>query len=504
MKTVIVIGGGAGGCGSALALANAGLKVKIIEKASALLLGTSNATPGRMGLGFHYIDFGTGAMYMKQNIEIVKKFPGYRLAEERDANDPLRHGRYFIVKNSLFPKEAIIEIYKQYQQEYARLVAKDPSNKVFGEPENFFRILDPKEYANDVNMDLVEVGIETAEHLMDWPRFREFYIAQIHSHPNIEVLTNYEVKNVQKGKTCRFEIMVHTAHSKELVFQTDYAVNATWEQMEKVRKNLDIPSATTVMRNRLKVLLEVELPETLRNANSMFFCMGPHCMFSNMGNGRGLMSYAPQTNICDWKAGSDIPNEAQIKRLLMQQPTEQEIQDYGNVIQSGVSQYIPQMKKAKILNTRFGIVKIPGNNADIFDCKSDIHKRDEFGVEELIPGWFENNCMKLMFFMVNGELVLERLTNRIKNDGQILNSALKRQQEKSSTAQLLESLEVTQGKDYDDSTDVHKDTTFTNAVAIPTSYEKVFHAQTTQRRQDNKTYERFKPDFIQNEVSLML
>ncbi len=37
-----------------------------------------------------------------------------------------------------------------------------------------------------------------------------------------------------------------------------------------------IPGART---NRLKCLLIVELPESLINANSMFFCMGQHCMF---------------------------------------------------------------------------------------------------------------------------------------------------------------------------------------------------------------------------------
>ena len=64
MAQVVIIGGGIGGCMAALALAQAGCKVLLLEKNADLLSGTSNMTPGRMGLGFHYTHAETGLLYL--------------------------------------------------------------------------------------------------------------------------------------------------------------------------------------------------------------------------------------------------------------------------------------------------------------------------------------------------------------------------------------------------------------------------------------------------------
>ncbi|MDQ8040043.1 MAG: NAD(P)-binding protein, partial [Rickettsiella sp.] len=54
---IAIIGGGVGGCMAGLELAKQFPDVKIIifDKNNKLLQGTSNCTPGRMGLGFHYV-----------------------------------------------------------------------------------------------------------------------------------------------------------------------------------------------------------------------------------------------------------------------------------------------------------------------------------------------------------------------------------------------------------------------------------------------------------------
>ena len=90
-----------------------------------------------------------------------------------------------------------------------------------------------------------------------------------------------------------------------------------------------IPGART---NRLKCLLIVELPESLINANSMFFCMGQHCMFSNMGNGYGMMAFAQVTNM---EASSDLELSEQTQRLLKNQATYEEKIKIANQMQKG-------------------------------------------------------------------------------------------------------------------------------------------------------------------------
>lgn len=66
-KTISIIGGGIGGCCTALEMAKTGrYKINIFEKRSELMRESSDATPGRMGLGFHYADKKT-AIYVFVN-----------------------------------------------------------------------------------------------------------------------------------------------------------------------------------------------------------------------------------------------------------------------------------------------------------------------------------------------------------------------------------------------------------------------------------------------------
>ena len=47
------------------------------------------------------------------------------------------------------------------------MVSKDPSYEAFGRPEDFYRVLEPWEFEEDVATEEIEMGIETAEELLD-------------------------------------------------------------------------------------------------------------------------------------------------------------------------------------------------------------------------------------------------------------------------------------------------------------------------------------------------
>lgn len=137
----IIMGAGIAGCESALELAKLG-KVILVEKRSEILSGSSDNTQRRLGLGFHYSDIATAKFYLHASIKFLKKYPGFIVGQNHDQMHPYRRGRYFVVKNSLFPLEKISEVYSQLRQEYQRLITLDPSNKILGEPECLFRFLD--------------------------------------------------------------------------------------------------------------------------------------------------------------------------------------------------------------------------------------------------------------------------------------------------------------------------------------------------------------------------
>lgn len=166
---------------------------------------------------------------------------------------------------------------------------------------------------------------------------------------------------------------------------------------EIARKKAHTPSAFRT--NRIKILAEVELPEELHNKPCMFFAIGQFCMFSNMQNGRALMTYAPETNYIQSKAVSLTPEE---EKRLYEGFNEQETIEIGNKILKGVSEFIPEMAKAKLIGIRGGVVKTYGD-VDLCDPASDVHKRYQLGIQELAIGALEISSMKLLYGPENAE-----------------------------------------------------------------------------------------------------
>ncbi len=427
---VAIIGGGLAGCLAAIELANKGKSVCLIEAKETLLDGTSNVTPARMGLGFHYIHKETGIVYLRSTIEFVKKYKAsvhpLMVGGHEEESHPLRRGRYFITKDSLFGKEEILDTYIELKKEYMRLCKEDSSNRVFGDPEYFFTILNPSEYEGDVSEEKVACGVETAEHLLNWPIFKKFVLSEIAGSKNIEVLTCEEVRKTGFDiDTNNHALFCYNKNMGILNIEVlaPFVVNSTWENVEEItkiagfrpvemknkgagKKSLESKDRT----NRLKILVEVVLPESLKNAHSMFFCMGPHCMFSNLGDGRGMLTYAPVTNFIqsseilvprDIAFFLSLNGEENLSGSLLEMVT-----GYGHKIVLGVSQYIPEMRNAQLLSVRFGIVVTKGS-VDIFDHNSDFHIKNDNGImsDEYPIGWVNNTCMKLLYAYDNARSI---------------------------------------------------------------------------------------------------
>lgn len=410
MQDVIVIGAGAAGFSAALELADRGHKVKLIEQ-GILGSGSSGRNPGRMGHGFHYVDLDTAKMYLRASIEVQRKYPDYLVGKERPFDDAVRHGRYFITKKTDSTKEQILETYQGIKEEYLRLIKEDPANEVFGSPDKFYRILDPAEYEGLVNPEIVDIGVETAEHLFHWQSFVTDIKEKILNHKNITLYENTEVMDIKRGDLdeARFSIHVKEKGQKEnaeQIFHTDYVVNSAWQNIEKLNEKVGIPMVQGARTNRLKSLLIVKLPESLVNANSMFFCMGQHCMYSNLGNGYGMMTFANETNM---EAATGVSLSDRGERLLSGGATQEEKDDIAQKILAGVANYIPEMANATIIDLKFGVVQTAGalTLEDLKNPNSSFHKRDYDGIREEQVGLISNPCMKLFYFVRNGNNVAD-------------------------------------------------------------------------------------------------
>ena len=178
--------------------------------------------------------------------------------------------------------------------------------------------------------------------------------------------------------------------------------------------------------NRIKAIATLRLPEELADMPSMFFCMGPFGMFSNKGDRIGMTTYAPETNIAVTSSSGEL--EPEFSHMYFKFP-EREKNLKGQRIVAGISKLIPDLRKAEVLKVNVGIVQTfmnedtidhgfqIGNLGFIHDpTKGGIHKRNYSGVEEPMPGYIINACMKLIYCFDNAKLVKDIMLRSLSGD----------------------------------------------------------------------------------------
>ena len=288
---------------------------------------------------------------------------------------------------------------------------------VFGHPDKFYRILEPKEYENEVNIGNVVLGIETAEHLLNWKKFQAHLECCVKSHENISVYERAELAGAERlhGDTehrfkLNFNLEMKNGTVHHSTVHSDYVVNSTWHEIEKINGSAGFSQNLISRTNRLKVLLHVRLPDSMLNFHSMFFCIGAFCMFSNLGDGTALVSYAPVTNI---NMSTEVSVSTDTLRLLTEGPSEKESICLSDGIRRGAATFIPEIEKAEVLGLNFGIVQTLGT-VNLHDVNSPFHKRAYFGVRSESAGWISNPCMKLLYLLENGDIVKTLWRNSLK------------------------------------------------------------------------------------------
>ena len=423
LPACVIIGGGIGGVLTALKLAEAGKQVILIERNAELLSGTSNSTPGRMGCGFHYGDIDTAIFLLRITVNFMRKFKLFTLADSMPDKSFLKYGLYFLHKDTLPDQQKKVRAtYVALDEEYKRLASVDPENKVLGEPKNFMKYLtynleQYNQHIRNASATVVD-GVKTPEKLLDWKKFRTHLLTLIKNHPNILLLNKFEVVDeisLSFDPTFRFQYKVTVTDlnksrpgkevRREILTRT--VVNSTWENLEEVSAKAGI-LPDKVRTNRLKALVKVKLPPELAECPSTFFCLGPYCMFSNLGDGTALMTYAPVTNIA---VSTSLKTPPDIQKFLKYTAPREEINHIGNGIIKGVATYIRGMEEAELLEVRFGIVRTLGETlmGTLHTPEDPIHSRAYTEVSAPHPGFIQNASTKLMYGIENADLVLQKI-----------------------------------------------------------------------------------------------
>jgi hypothetical protein len=449
---IVVVGGGEAGCHTAIALAkektSEGLplyKITIIEKNKELLLGTSRITPGRLGQGYHYSHIDTALTYLKESMSFMKKYPNCIVGKDFKKNHPLRRGRYVVMKESNPTPFKVWKVYQEIQKRYSDLVNTNCENKIWGEPNDFLKLLylagdqtwinagdlfqDTENSTNKIALekiiDLKNVAfvVETQEELLDWQAYRKEVLNELTQFDNITVLTEMEAVKLLHMGGQNFSIVCKNADNELSYLNAHFPVICAWEHSEKIVRTLNITSDfKDVVTNRLKCIVTIKLPPAMQDKNCYFFCMGPYAMFSNLGNGYGKITYAPITNRQKIDAADGLSNDMQ--DLLNKEHALDDKKLIANSILKGVQDFIPALSNIcsnDIVDIGFGIVKTMGSKDEIniYDPLGKIGERDYGWVRthEVNNGEaiiIENNAMKIVYGLKNAQETLQIIGERIK------------------------------------------------------------------------------------------
>ena len=406
---VAIVGGGVAGVASANALAEKGYAVSLFD-ALPLLSGTSNNTPGRLGMGFHYATPATAAMLFDTTLDLVRRYPRATLGRQLPLGHPLRRAQYFLARDSLFGTEEIAAVHEMLAERYAQAWRRSGGALPFGEPARFIRRLREEEYRGYVHPEQVRMGVDTAEVLMDWPEIRSRLDARVRAAARVDVHDGHRVEGLHRRRAFDWSITTRGQDGRLHRFDAQMVINCAWQNIDAIHAMAGLPIQSGAV-NRLKVLLRAKLPPRLRERSSMFFCMGPFAMFSNMNDGEGMMTYAPVTNMVAARAGDTHALE-EINRILRHGVDAAESQRLAEALRQGVARFIPAMSDAEPVALKFGVVRTRGE-CDLWDRKSDVHHRDYTGVHADSEDFITHAATKLIYFARNADRVTELVSRRM-------------------------------------------------------------------------------------------
>ncbi|NET45479.1 FAD-dependent oxidoreductase [Okeania sp. SIO2B3] len=413
---VIVVGAGIAGICTALTLAEAGYHVLLLEKKHDVLEGTSNVTPGRMSLGIHYLaNYPTAEYNLYKTLEFIKKFKNYfpDCFIRGSVNDNWHFGLYAIVNNSLIPPNQVLDLIGCLKERYREVIRQPEFNfltEFYGHPYEFYEKLRIDSY-DSINFSRISLLLRTKEMLLNWSKFKKILKFKLESKILIDTLNHADVINISDShQSDKHEVCYLDIYGEKQSASSDFVVICAWQNIEKINECSGIK--TSAVTNRIKILVTIQLPEKLFSHPSTFFCIGPFAMFSNMGDGTAKITYAPKTNYFVSTSKSPQENE---KRIFNEDEfiCDEERKQIGEDIILGISEYMPDIKKAKLLDVKLGVVKqIHQDNKEFFDLNnstSNHHKRAYSGVEvkNKEKTVINNSAIKLMYAASNADQVLE-------------------------------------------------------------------------------------------------
>jgi len=142
-------------------------------------------------------------------------------------------------------------------------------------------------------------------------------------------------------------------------------------------------------------------------------------MFSNLGNGRGMATYAKVTNM---EVSSELAISQNAERLIKGNILEEEKAVIAEEMISGLANYIPELAKAELIDVKFGIVQTRGrlSISDLTNPHHPFNKREDHCVNgRLVADMIDQHVTATSVAKQCMKLICQQLEDQIKFDDKI-------------------------------------------------------------------------------------
>lgn len=375
---VAVLGGGLQGCCAALALVERGARVTIIDRNDRLLARTAVANEGKIHLGYMYAGDPT-LLTAKTMIKGALAFAPF--FERHFGTSPLNFSTsapaaYVVHRDSQLP----VDIVSGYLASVHKLIEE----AIQGRSDAYFGMdlrAAPRPWSRAerdavFNPVYTEAAFETPEVAINPVELGQLLGSCIADHPLIDIAVGHFIVGVRTESN---KLYVQTDDNSDLSRTPfDHVVNALWDGRLALDHSVGLFSNARWL-HRLKYGVSLKLPAGAKAPQSATFVLGPFGEVVNYGDGLVYLTWYPEcihgiSNELRPPHWNTYPVEPLRSRIIAGT-----LDAMSNIIYSIGDLDLRQLPEVGV---KGGTVVARGET-DIYDPKSELHRRYEIGVTSM-------------------------------------------------------------------------------------------------------------------------
>lgn len=387
---VAVIGGGMAGICAALALAEGGARVTLLERDDAPFNRASLRNEGKIHLGLIYAAE-PGRATAELQLRGALRFDRLLRRWTAGASARLRPSRpfaYLVERSSIMSPEAVADHFSHIEDRARAWLRDDPSSSYLGgRPDRLWRPMAPEALAARFSPDRFLAGFETEEVALDPVHLAEVLTAALRAHPAIAVRTGHDVRGV--ARRAEGFALEGTGPAGPWRGRADQVVNASWDDLYRLDAQAGLlPQPGWLWRLKYRAL--ARLPPALLDAPSATLLLGPFGDVVVRRDGTAYLSWYPE-GLQGWTHDPSPPPAWDAP--CSGRPDPARAAAVAAAILGEIDAWMPGMAGADVYQVDAGAILAHGRT-DVDDPGSGLHGRAQSGIASR-DGWHSFNPGKL-------------------------------------------------------------------------------------------------------------